>query len=44
MRNTTGVPFGNYTLIGVVDSVAGEIYTTNNNYADGQLWYRFQVT
>jgi plastocyanin len=35
--NTTGVPFGNYTLIGVADSVAGEINTTNNNYTDGAV-------
>jgi plastocyanin len=35
--NTTGIPFGNYTLNGVADTVAGETNTANNNYTDGAI-------
>jgi len=33
--NTTGVPYGNYTISANVTVVPGETYTTDNNYTDG---------
>ena len=36
--NTTGLPYGKYTIMSVVDSVPGETDTPNNAFTGGWVW------
>ena len=36
--NTTGIPYGKYTIMSVVDTVPGETDTSDNNCTGGWVW------